>query len=90
MYSRFVRERLAAADAGETLTWTQYAAAYHPTWRERHEDLTELWYRSAALWYGERKLLRALGYGALAALASPAYTLRRLSRQRLGAASHRR
>ena len=90
MYARFVRERLAAADAGETLTWTQYAAAYQPTWRERHEDLTELWYRSAALWYGEGKLLRALSYGALAALASPAYTLRRLRRQRMGAASHRR
>jgi glycosyltransferase involved in cell wall biosynthesis len=88
MYARFVRERLAAADAGGTLTWEQYTAAYQPTWRERHEDLTELWYRSAALWHGEGKTLRALGYGALAALASPAYTLRRLRRQWIRVASH--
>lgn len=82
-YARFVRSRLAADDAGGTLTWSQFVATYHPTWRERSQDLTECWYRSAALWYGEGKPLRAFGYAALAALAAPSYTLRRLYRQRI-------
>jgi hypothetical protein len=83
MYARFVRERLAARDAGEMLTWDRFSATYHPTWRERYQDFTERWYRSAALWYGEGKPLRALGFWLLAAVAAPAYTLRRVYRQRL-------
>lgn len=85
-YARFVRERIAAADAGTELTWERFAAAYRPSWHERSRDRTECWYRSAALWYGEGRPLRALGYAALAALASPSYTLRRLYRQRIAVA----
>lgn len=82
MYARFVRERLRRQDAGGDLAWPDFAAAYRPGWGERRRDLVELWYRSAALWHGERRPLRALGFGALAALAAPVYTLRRLARQR--------
>jgi glycosyltransferase involved in cell wall biosynthesis len=82
MYARFVQARLAAADRGETLTWERFSAAYHPTVGQRYRDRTEHWYRSAALWHGEGRPLRALGYGMLAAVAAPAYTLRRLHRQR--------
>lgn len=85
-YARFVRRRLAADDVGQTLTWDQFSAAYRPTWRERSQDRRECWYRSAALWYGEGRPLRALGYAALAALAAPSYTLRRLYRQRIATA----
>lgn len=88
-YARFVRERLAAGDAGEMLTWDRFSAAYRPSWRERSQDRTECWYRSAALWYGEGRPLRALGYAALAALSAPSYTLRRLYRQRIGIAGRR-
>ncbi|HEX6536106.1 MAG TPA: glycosyltransferase [Gemmatimonadaceae bacterium] len=85
-YARFVRQRLAAGDAGRMLTWDQFSAAYRPTWRERSRDRTECWYRSAALWYGEGRRIRAMGYAALAALAAPSYTLRRLYRQRFAGA----
>jgi glycosyltransferase involved in cell wall biosynthesis len=84
MHARFVQQRIAARDAGGELTWDQFSAAYRPTWRERRRDLVEYWYRSAALWHGEGKPLRALGYGALAAIAEPGYTLRRVYRQRFG------
>jgi len=81
-YARFVRQRLRARDAGGDLTWAAFAAAYRPTWRERWRDYAELWYRSAALWHGEGRRWRALRFGALAALAAPRYTLRRVRRQR--------
>jgi glycosyltransferase involved in cell wall biosynthesis len=82
-YARFVRQRLRARDAGGDLAWAEFAASYRPAWRERWRDHVELWYRSAALWYGEGRAWRAAGFGALAALAAPGYTLRRLYRQRL-------
>ena len=82
--ARFVRARIAARADGRELTRAEYLAAYPHGWRERREDLVHVLYRSAALWYGERRWARALGYGALALLAGPAYTIRRLYRQRLG------
>ena len=88
-YARFVQERLASADRGDTLTWDEFSATHHPTVRERYRDRTEYWYRSAALWHGEGRPFRAFGYAALAAVTAPAYTLRRLYRQRLAVASHR-
>jgi len=90
MYARFARERIAARDAGGELTWDDFAAAYDLPLRERRRDFVEFWYRSAALWHGEGRPLRALGYGMLAALAAPRYTLRRLYRQRLGGVPGRR
>ena len=82
--ARFVRARLAARAAGRELTRAEFEAAHAPGWRERREDTINVLYRSAALWYGEGRWARALGYGALALLAGPGYTLRRLYRQRLG------
>ena len=81
-YARFVRQRLRARDAGGELTWEAFVAAYAPTWRERWQDRAEVWYRSAALWYGEGRRWRALRFGVLAALAAPRYTARRVYRQR--------
>jgi glycosyltransferase involved in cell wall biosynthesis len=83
LYSRFVRARIAARDAGSDLAWDQFRQAYRPTFAQRYRDRVEIWYRSAALWLGEGRPLRALGYGVLAGVASPRYTLRRLYRQRL-------
>lgn len=83
LYSRFVRARIAARDAGSDLAWDQFRQSYRPTFGERYRDRVEIWYRSAALWLGEGRPLRALGYGVLAGIASPRYTLRRLYRQRL-------
>jgi GT2 family glycosyltransferase len=82
-YARFVRQRLRARDAGADLTWDAFAASYRPAWSDRRRDYVELWYRSAALWYAEGRPWRAAGFGALAALAAPGYTLRRVYRQRL-------
>ncbi len=88
--ARFVRQRIAARDAGVELTWEQFSATYRPTWRERHTDRVESCYRSAALWHGEGRPLRAWGYGLLAACLAPTYTLRRLHRQRLRRTPRRR
>lgn len=82
-HARFVRERLRMRDSGRELTWETFNATYAQGWGERRRDWVEHWYRSAALWHGERNLPRALGYGALAMLGAPAYTLRRVWRQRI-------
>ena len=80
--ARFVRRRLAARAAGGDLTFDEFWQSYRPGWHERRQDLVEVLYRSAALWYGERRPTRAIGYGLLALLADPTYTLPRLLRQR--------
>lgn len=82
--ARFVRKRIALREIGQDLTWEDFVASHRPTWRERRQDLVEVWYRSAALWYGEGRRVRALRYGALACLVDPKYTLRRLYLQRFG------
>lgn len=79
--ARFVRARLAAADAGRALTWDEFAATYRPGWRDRWSDLVEVLYRSAAVGYAERRLARACAYGALALATGPRYTLGRLRDQ---------
>lgn len=81
--ARFVRARIAARDAGSDLTRDQFRQAYRPTFRERYRDRVESWYRSAALWHGEGRTLRALACGVLAGIAGPRYALKRLYRQRL-------
>ena len=83
MFARFVSTRLRERDAGRELSWSEFESKYHPSWRERRRDAVEIWYRSAALWRGEGRMLRAIQYAALAALAAPAYTLRRMLRQRV-------
>jgi glycosyltransferase involved in cell wall biosynthesis len=81
--ARFVRKRLTARRAGRDLTWQEFAESGPDTAGERRQDCVEMWYRSAALWYGEGRPLKALGYGALAAALNPSYTFRRLYRQRV-------
>jgi glycosyltransferase involved in cell wall biosynthesis len=81
--ARFVRQRIARRAAGGDLTWDEFRAMHRRTWGERWQDLVEVLYRSAALWHGEGRRLRAVGYAALAMLAGPWYTARRLYRQRL-------
>jgi len=82
--ARFVRARIARRARGGELSWEEFRASHRPTAGERWRDQVEVWYRSAALQHGEGRHLMALTYGSLALLASPAYTLRRLIRQRLG------
>jgi GT2 family glycosyltransferase len=81
--ARFVRQRIARRAQGGDLTWEEFRASYRRTWAERRRDLVEVWYRSAALWHGEGRRLRAFGYGCLAVVASPWYTIRRLYRQQV-------
>jgi glycosyltransferase involved in cell wall biosynthesis len=81
--ARFIRQRLRARRHGTDLTWDAFVAADRADWRVRRQDVLELCYRSAALWYGEGRLVRAIAYGLLAAIISPRYTVRRLYRQRL-------
>ena len=83
MFARFVRRRFRERDAGRDLAWADFEASYRPSLRERRRDAVEIWYRSAALWRGEGRMMRAAGYAALAAIAAPAYTARRLLRQRV-------
>ena len=81
--ARFVRRRLQARLAGTELTWEEFTASTPDTWRDHRQDMVEVWYRTAALWYGEGRPLKAITYGTLAALANPAYTFRRVYQQRL-------
>lgn len=81
--ARFIRRRLAARRDGRELTWDEFADDDRPTWRDRRRDYVELWYRSAALWYGEGQPLRALLFGLGAAMLDPRYTVRRVYLQRL-------
>ncbi len=82
--ARFVRQRIARRAQGADLTWEEFGVSYRRTWGQRRRDLVEVLYRSAALWHGEGRQLRALTYGGLAFVAGPWYTLRRLYRQRRG------
>lgn len=81
--ARFVRARIARRAEGGELSWDEFRKSHRFTAGERWRDWVEVWYREAALQHGERRHIKALTYGALALLASPAYTLRRLVRQRL-------
>ncbi len=82
--ARFVRRRIAERREGRELTWEAFTASEHVSWASRRRDAVERCYRGAALWYGERRRVRALAY-ALGALAiDPWYTLRRVYRQRAG------
>jgi glycosyltransferase involved in cell wall biosynthesis len=81
--ARFVRHRIARRAAGGDLTWDEFRATHRRTWAERRQDLVEVFYRSAALWHGEGRRLRAFGYALLATITGPRYTIRRLYRQRV-------
>jgi glycosyltransferase involved in cell wall biosynthesis len=82
--ARFVRRRIARRARGGDFTWEEFRAGYRRSWGERRQDCVELFYRSAALWHGEGRSLRAFIYAGLAFLVGPRYTLRRLRRQRVG------
>jgi hypothetical protein len=82
--SRFARQRLAARSQGGDLTLEEFWRSYEPSWRERWQDMVEVLYRSAGLWYGEGRRIKAISYGLLALLANPAYTIPRLYQQRRG------
>jgi glycosyltransferase involved in cell wall biosynthesis len=79
--AEFVRRRLAARQAGNDLTWQEFTASYRTTWRAHRQNVVEVCYRAAALSYAESRIVRALGFCALALLLGPRYTLRRLRRQ---------
>jgi GT2 family glycosyltransferase len=81
--ARFVRQRIARRAVGGDLSWDEFRATHQRTWAERWQDLVEVFYRSAALWHGEGRRLRAFGYATLAMITNPRYTLRRLYRQRV-------
>jgi len=81
--ARFVRQRIARRASGGDLTWDEFRATHRRTWAERRQDLVEVFYRSAALWHGEGRRLRAFGYALLAMITGPRYTVRRLYRQRV-------
>jgi glycosyltransferase involved in cell wall biosynthesis len=85
--AQFVRHRLAARRAGRDLSWAAFLESHRPTWTERRQDAVERCYRAAALWYGERRPIRAAACGVMAAALGPGYTLRRLYRQRIRAGS---
>ena len=80
--AEFVRRRIEARRAGGDLSWQQFVATRRPTWRDRQQSAVEICYRAAALRFAEGRKMRAAGLGALALLINPAYTLRRLRRQR--------
>jgi glycosyltransferase involved in cell wall biosynthesis len=82
--ARFVRQRIVLRAQGSDLTWEDFRAGYRRSWGERRQDLVEVLYRSAALWHGEGRALRAFFYAGLALLVNPGYTLGRLRRQRFG------
>jgi glycosyltransferase involved in cell wall biosynthesis len=82
--ARFVRRRLAARRRGADLTWEQFVATEAYSWSDRRQDTVERCYRRAALWFAERRIAAAFGYGVLAVAINPTYTLRRASRQVLG------
>ena len=69
--ARFVRQRIARRAAGGDLTWDEFRATHRRTWAERRQDLVEVFYRSAALWHGEGRRLRAFGYALLATIRVP-------------------
>jgi glycosyltransferase involved in cell wall biosynthesis len=80
--AQFVQSRIAARRAGGDLTWQEFSASHRPTWRDRRQSAVEVCYRAAALSFAERRGMRATWFGVLALLINPAYTLRRLRRQR--------
>jgi len=80
--ARFVRARIARRASGGELGWEEFRASHRRTFRERRQDLVETLYRSAALWHGERRSVRAALYVGLALVLHPSYTVRRLRRQR--------
>jgi glycosyltransferase involved in cell wall biosynthesis len=82
--ARFVRQRIARRAQGGDLSWEEFRGGYRRSWKDRRQDLVEVLYRSAALWHGEGKQLRAVAYAGLALIVHPGYTLRRVRRQRLG------
>jgi glycosyltransferase involved in cell wall biosynthesis len=78
---RYVRAKLAAQAGGEDLDWDSFATEYRPTWAQRHGDRVQAWYRMSGLRAAEGAWLRAVGWGMLALVLGPGYTLSRLYRQ---------
>lgn len=80
--ARFVQRRLSAQRAGSDLQWEAFVSTDRPTLKERRQETVAVCYRAAALAYAEGQRLRALSFGLLASAIDPAYTIRRLQRQR--------
>lgn len=81
--TRYVRAKLAAHAAGDRLDWDSFAAKYQPTWRQRYGDRIQAWYRVSGLRAAQAQWLRAAGWGLMALVFGPRYTLSRLYRQHL-------
>ena len=79
----FVQERLAAERRGEQLDWDEFRTTYRPGLRERWFLRRFRWFRAAGAALADRRYPRAMGYGALALVSSPLYTVGRLWRERV-------
>lgn len=81
MGTRYVQARLAAKSMGNELAWTEFAATYHLTRKERYRDRVRGWYRRAGVSAADRRWLAFIAYGMLAFLADPRYTVVRAVQQ---------
>jgi glycosyltransferase involved in cell wall biosynthesis len=80
--TRFIRARLDERERGGDLSWEEFARGYRRGWRQSYGDRVQAWYRLAGLRAAEQRWVGAIGYGSIALLAGPRYTVRRLLRQR--------
>ena len=80
--TRFVRARLQERERGGDLSPEEFARSYRLGWRQSYGDWVQAWYRLAGLRAAERRWGGTIGYGSIALLAGPRYTVRRLLRQR--------
>jgi glycosyltransferase involved in cell wall biosynthesis len=83
LHTRFVQARIAAQQAGGTLTLDEFARTHRPTLRERWATRSAGWFRSAAAAAAERRFGMAFKYGSLALISAPRYSLGRIWRERL-------
>jgi hypothetical protein len=85
-FFRFIKARNRARLAGGDLELEPFLAeldqqSFLARFRETMSGLSREYYRQATLGFADRRVVRALGWGALAILADPAYTGRRLTKK---------
>jgi hypothetical protein len=80
--ARFVRARLAAADAGDELSWEDWADEASERWSARRTDRANFLYRSAGFDIVSGRRMRGYMRLLTAAALSPSYVFARLIRQR--------
>jgi hypothetical protein len=80
--ARFVRARIAAADAGDDLSWEAWVHEARDSWTARRTDRANFLYRSAGFHIVSGKRIRGYVDLVSAAALSPSYVFPRLTRQR--------